>query len=53
MENKFNFSDKLDFNDIDMTAPEKVIADILIQLSKETGFINLPFIYAFTPLIKS
>lgn len=37
MENKFNFGDKLDFNDIDMTAPERVISDILVQLSKETN----------------
>lgn len=37
MEKKFNFSEKLDFNDIDMTAPEKVISDILDQLSEETN----------------
>lgn len=37
MEKIFNISDRLDFNDIDMTAPEKVISDVLDQLSKETN----------------
>ncbi len=36
MEKKLNISDRLDFNDIDLTAPEKVIAEILSQLSEET-----------------
>lgn len=36
MENKLNISDKLDFNEIDLTAPEKVISEVLDQLSKET-----------------
>ena len=29
MEKKLNISEKLDFNDIDLTAPEKVINEIL------------------------
>lgn len=36
MENKLNISERLDFNDIDLTAPEKVISEILTQLSEET-----------------
>lgn len=36
MEKKLNISERLDFNDIDLTAPEKVISDILSQLSEET-----------------
>ena len=36
MENKLNISGRLDFNDIDLTAPEKVISEILTQLSEET-----------------
>lgn len=37
MDNKFSFREKLDFNDIDLTAPDKVIEEILLQLSKETN----------------
>lgn len=37
MEKKLNISDKLDFSDIDLTAPEKVISEILAQLSEETN----------------
>lgn len=37
MEKKLNISEKLDFNDIDLTAPEKVISEILTQLNKETN----------------
>ena len=37
MEKKLNIFDKLDFNDIDLTAPEKVISEVLEQLSKETN----------------
>ncbi|MBS5588395.1 MAG: hypothetical protein KHX14_06200 [[Clostridium] spiroforme] len=37
MEKKLNISDKLDFNDIDLTAPEKVISEVLDQLSQETN----------------
>ena len=32
MEKKLNISDKLDFNDIDLTAPEKVISEVLDQI---------------------
>lgn len=41
MEKKLNIGEKLDFNDIDLTAPEKVIAEILAQLSEETRGIVL------------
>lgn len=37
MEKKLNISEKLDFNDIDLTAPEKVISEVLNQLSDETN----------------
>lgn len=37
MEKKLNISDKLDFNEIDLTAPEKVISEILEQLKEETN----------------
>lgn len=37
MEKKLNISEKLDFNDIDLTAPEKVISEILTQLNEETN----------------
>ncbi len=37
MDKKFNFSEKLDFNDIDLTAPDRVIAEILLQLPNETN----------------
>lgn len=36
MEKRLNLSDRLDFNDIDLTAPEKVISEVLDQLSQET-----------------
>lgn len=53
MEKKFNFSEKLDFNDIDMTAPEKVISDILDQLSKETNGIICGKIDAYSGPVMS
>lgn len=37
MEKKLNISERLDFSDIDLTAPEKVISEILTQLSEETN----------------
>lgn len=37
MEKKLNISARLDFNDIDLTAPEKVISEVLEQLSQETN----------------
>lgn len=36
MEKKLNLSARLDFSDIDLTAPEKVISEILTQLTEET-----------------
>lgn len=53
MEKKFNFIKKLDFNDIDMTAPEKVISDILDQLSKETNGIICGKINAYNGPVMS
>lgn len=41
MNNKFDFNGKLDFNDIDLTAPDKVIEEILSQLPEETKGIIL------------
>ncbi len=37
MNNKLNFNGKLDFSDIDLTAPDKVIEEILAQLPRETN----------------
>lgn len=37
MDKKFSFGEKLDFNDIDLTAPDKVIEEILSQLPEETN----------------
>ena len=37
MSRRFDFAGKLDFNDIDLTAPEKVIEEILSQLPEETN----------------
>ena len=37
MNRKFDFAEKLDFSNIDLTAPEKVIDEILSQLPKETN----------------
>ena len=36
MSKELNLSSKLDFSEIDMTAPDKVIEEILLQLPKET-----------------
>lgn len=41
MSNKFNFGEKLDFTDIDLTAPDKVIEEILSHLPEETNGIIL------------
>ena len=41
MAKKLNITEKLDFSEIDMTSPEKVIEDVLIQLSEETKGIVL------------
>lgn len=37
MDKKFSFGEKLDFSDIDLTAPNKVIEEILLQLPEETN----------------
>ena len=37
MNKKFNFSENLDFNDIDLTPPDEVIEEILSQLPGETN----------------
>ncbi|MBE5075371.1 hypothetical protein [Anaerotignum lactatifermentans] len=36
MDKKLSFGEKLDFSDIDLTAPDKVIEEILLQLPEET-----------------
>ena len=41
MEKRFNFSGKLDFNDIDLTAANKVVQKIVDQLETETNGIIL------------
>lgn len=37
MENKLNLSGKLDFSDIDLTAPNKVVEEIVAQLARATN----------------
>lgn len=37
MDTKLNLTGKLDFNEIDLTAPEKVVAEILTELPGETN----------------
>lgn len=41
MDKKLNLNERLDFSDIDLTAPDKVIEDILSQLPGETNGIIL------------
>lgn len=53
MENKLNISERLDFNDIDLTAPEKVISEILTQLSEETSGIICGNITAYSGHVMS
>ena len=48
MDKKFSFREKLDFNDIDLTAPDKVIEEILSQLSKETNGIIIGKIQSYS-----
>lgn len=47
MENKLNLNDKLDFSEIDLTAPEKVVEQFAYQLSEETNGIVLGEIKAY------
>lgn len=37
MDKRLNLTEKLDFSDIDLTAPDKVIGEILSELPKETN----------------
>ena len=37
MNKRLNLTEKLDFNDIDLTAPDKVISEILSELPEETN----------------
>lgn len=53
MEKKLNISERLDFNDIDLTAPEKVISDILSQLSEETKGIICGNVTAYSGHVSS
>ena len=53
MERKLNISERLDFNDIDFTAPEEVISEILTQLSEETNGIILGKIAAYNGQVMS
>lgn len=48
MNSRFNFNEKLDFSDIDLTAPEKVIEEILSQLPEETNGIILSKIQPYS-----
>lgn len=47
MDKKLNLTEKLDFSDIDLTAPEIVIAEILAQLPEETNGLIMGKIAAY------
>ena len=53
MDNKFSFGEKLDFNDIDLTEPDKVIEEILSELPRETNGIILGKIQPYSGKIFS
>lgn len=53
MEKKLNIGQKLDFNEIDLTAPEKVIEDILNQVSEQTRGIVTGKIEVYTGHVMS
>lgn len=53
MNRKLNLREKLDFNDIDLTAPEIIVSDILEQLSEESGGIILGKITEYTGRVLS
>lgn len=53
MDKKFSFMEKLDFKDIDLTAPDKVIEKILQQLPKETNNIIMGKIQPYSGKVLS
>lgn len=53
MAKKLNITEKLDFNDIDLTAPEKVIEEVLTQVSEETNGIVLGKIASYSGHVMS
>ena len=53
MAKKLNITEKLDFNNIDFTAPEKVIEEILSQVSEETNEIVLGKIASYSGNVMS
>ena len=53
MAKKLNISERLDFNDIDLTAPEKVIEEVLTQVSEETNGIVLGKIASYSGHVMS
>ena len=53
MEKKLNLGEKLDFSEIDLTAPEKVIQGFLEQLSEETNNVILGNVKAYSGNVTS
>lgn len=53
MVKKLNITERLDFNDIDLTAPEKVIEEVLTQVSEETNGIVLGKISSYNGHVMS
>ncbi len=53
MDRKFNFSGRLDFSDIDLTAPDQVIEEILSQLPDETNNIIMGKIQPYSGPVSS
>ena len=53
MDRKFSFSERLDFSDIDLTAPDQVIEEILSQLPDETNNIIMGKIQPYNGPVSS
>lgn len=53
MAKKLNITERLDFSDIDLTAPEKVVEEVLAQVSEETNGIILGKISSYSGHVMS
>lgn len=53
MDRKLNLTEKLDFNEIDLTAPDKVIEEIIAQLPEETNGVVLGEISSYNGPVMS
>lgn len=53
MEHKFDISEKLDFSEVDLTAPNLVVEELLLQLAEQTDGIVVGKIEAYDGIIES